>query len=377
VHTSFTPALASVPGSGMPRPMMSVGALERPQAKALLEVSLALEGAILGSYISVPPFDANAEVAGSRRHERPPLAPERIQMTEQRVRAIVGALVAPAALRLARVRPWSVGGTLLAMAYAVCFHVSLPLLPSWLLLLYVINGVCLRLLGLNDAEPFEPARNGRSEDPAHARAYTTPGGALPPAAERLRSLEDFLLPLLREVEGYCSACERFASAPLSGDGRASLLAMLALGALTLLGTMLLTVASAAIILAGGPSAAVFDACFIVFAMHIAAFHGISFKDCGETKLSAAEQRRLSAARNNPFGAGGQKVSACAVTIDEEADGGAFLDDERQKHLSTMWSSAWMRLPDLPTQLHRAIARDAIIDLDNPGAKGCLAMLGIR
>ena len=60
-----------------------------------------------------------------------------------------------------------------------------------------------------------------------------------------------------------------------------------------------------------------------------------------------------------------------------ADGGAFLDDERQKHLSTMWSSAWMRLPDLPTQLHRTIARDAIIDLDNPGAKGCLAMLGIR
>ena len=92
VHTMYAPSLPQVYGSGMPKPTMAGGAngtrLSRPPSKALLELTLTLEGGLLGSYCSQPQFDSLLEHPGSTRHERPPLAPERLLLASHRVNAI-------------------------------------------------------------------------------------------------------------------------------------------------------------------------------------------------------------------------------------------------------------------------------------------------
>lgn len=377
VHASYAPAVSDVTGSGMHKPMMHVGALERPQARALLEVSLELEGSLLGHYASAPPFDVHAEHPGSARHERAPLAPERIELLEQRVRAVCSSLLAPACVRLTRTRPWSAGLVLLGMAYLLFFYITLPLLPSWLLLLYVLNASALRLLGLSTLDAYElPAARRASNDPAHARVYTTPGGLLPPAAERLRTLEDVLLPIVREVESYCSDIERLASAPLSADLRASFLVTLPLLLGLFVATMMATIASGAVVLAGGASAAAFDACVIAFVLHLVSFHHAELRDCVGEPVNGADARLMQAARDDPYGPAARRLGGRAVVLDEDGQEPPLLDSARRQYLTSVWANVWRRIPDLPTQLHRAMAESSMVEIDEAGGKGCLASIGI-
>lgn len=235
-------------------------------------------------------------------------------MVAHRVAAIGGSLATPAAWRLMRVRPWSAGLGLLAWAYVLCYVVPLPLLPAWLFVLYLINAAALRLLGDKHTEPWEPTANrAPSEDPAHALPHRAAAdGALAPPGDRLRALEDVLLPMVERVEAACSyaagaltasppalgtwwrTCpplpptthysmhavsrtiphtggrnvERLASAPLATDARAAALVWMAL-LLALLGaTLACSIVSMAVLLAGGARHAAFYAFALGFLLHL-------------------------------------------------------------------------------------------------------------
>ena len=231
VHTLLAPAATGLPRTGMHQPAAG------QQGRVLVRLDLTLESSLLSAYLFSPPFDATApHPEPSSRAVRQPLAPERVLLAAARLRRLVADVATPAAFRLARTRPWSMGGVLLCLAYTLCFHVSLPALPLWLLALYVVNAAAIQLLGLTTAfEPWEGGSGGASglpsEHPAHVAAggggSKRLGGALGggvDAETHARELEAAVLPLLTSLEAAMSFVERLSAVPISGDPRVSLLA---------------------------------------------------------------------------------------------------------------------------------------------------------
>ena len=387
VHTMYAPSLPQVYGSGMPKPTMAGGAngtrLSRPPSKALLELTLTLEGGLLGSYCSQPQFDSLLEHPGSTRHERPPLAPERLLLASHRVNAISLALTeGPACVRLARTtRPWSFGLPLLGMAYWLCFYVTLPLLPVWLATLYLLNAFAIYQLGhgcdLNELyeSPNKQVSNSNapSDAPAHATPITKPkfvqsDGSLPPSNERLRALEDALLPIVRNIEAWCSLIERIASAPFSGDPRATTLAMLPFIGLTFAATLACTLASAAVLIAGGVAHAAFYACLILFLLHLAAFHDVFSSLSGDTD---EEHRHLAAAAaTNPFAGPPPPRGRGHSGLDRQERGTSDGAEDEAAHFHSVWHQIFAKLPDEPCQISRAIARGALQSAEGDAKKGC-------
>jgi len=365
VHTTYAPAVPEVACSGMLQPTMAHGRLVRPPARALLEIALEIDGSLLGAYCMAPPFDAHAEHPGSERHERPPLPPERLLLAAQRVGALANSLTSPAAIRLSRDRPWSMSACFVGLAYAACYHVCLPLLPAWFTALYLVNAAAIRILGHDYTEPWEPEeRTGRSDAAQHARA--TADGAPPAAAERLRTLEDTILPLVCRVEEWCAHAERLASAPLAEDLRAAALASMPLLLGLLAATLVCTMASIAVLLAGGAANAAFGACVLAVLAHLASYHHRELQQCsGGTGAASLNEARyddalLNAARSNPFAGRGAVAQPAADSI--------LADFEGADQVASWWHNAWLRVPDEPTRVHRAMARAALQPAPLPGAE---------
>lgn len=114
-------AVPSISGSGM-EPILTPG--DGQPARVLLHVSLTLEQSVLSAYLAVPPFDVAAPHPGSARHEAPSVPPERLALLADRLHRITADGLTPAALKVARLWPWSMGIVLLGLAYWGCFYLT-------------------------------------------------------------------------------------------------------------------------------------------------------------------------------------------------------------------------------------------------------------
>ena len=334
---------------------MNRGQMVRPQPKALIELTLSVNGSVAGAYCSQPPFDATVQHEGSSRHDRPPVHPERIHLAQSRFLALSSALTSPAIVRLSNSRPWASGLALLAAAFVLAFYVSLPALPTWLLAMYILNAAALKLLQSPPADVWEPHLSTQarpSDAPSHSRTFISPDGSLPPAPDRLKALEDAVLPILATIESACSAAERFATAPLSADPRASIAFALPLLGVLFAATLGCTLASMAILLAGGARPAFFYVCVMLFVLRLASHHHRELREClgGNTGDAVDSSELLAAARTNPF---------ARPTPGRAPSTTAAPDTDRYKPFANVWRNLWLRIPDGPTQTHLAIARGAI------------------
>lgn len=132
VQPILAAALDDVDGSGMARPAQ--------KGRVLVRVCLTLSSSYVGNYLHVAPFDAAAGASAEGRASRVAVAPERVLVTARRVRALLEGHGLPACMRLAARRPWSSGLALLALAGWLCLFFSAPMLPWWLIALWVLNG---------------------------------------------------------------------------------------------------------------------------------------------------------------------------------------------------------------------------------------------
>lgn len=377
VHATLAASHPRIVGSGMPVAMAG------QQGRALISVSLSLSEGVsaFSAYVNTTPFDAQQEIEGSARHERPPLAPERITILAERIGSIAASGLVPACVRHAReTSPWGFGLLLLAMAYWGCYHLYLSTFPWWLLALYTLNGAAVAGIGYAHTEPWEVSRSpNQSDAPEHPPVSTGGLGTVGLSTEaRLRKLEDTLRPLLGTLEGYASAIERVSAMPMAGDVRATVLAFLPLVFLTAVAAAGLYVVSAFVLIAGGPQSFLFDASVVLFVWNLAVYHHREIRACaGDDDLSEDSQRI--AAAKNPFAPVAQHLRASAAQRSlEQAEDGEWLDSERRtavaSTVSSIWRNIYLRVPDVPTQVHRAIARAALTDAEEGGRKGCLPCL---
>ena len=380
VATTLDAALPSVVGSGM------AVATAGQQGRALVSVALELgEGqSVLSSYVSVPPFDALQEPEQSARHERPPLAPERVQILAARLQAFTDAGPVPACVRHAQTTsPWGFGLVLLAMAYWAAYHLYLSTVPWWCLALYVVNGVAVRMVGHAHTEPWEPSRPPARSDAAQAELPAVVnaqglGNVGLSAEERLRKLEGALRPLLASLEGLVSAAERLAAMPTAGDARATLLAFVPLVCATMACAAALYVVSACVLIAGGPQNFVFEVAAGLFVWNLASYHQREIRSCTGDDDGDEDSQRAAAAKN-PFApvTAHMRESAAQRSL-EMAEDGEWLDSERRTAISgtvsSIWQNIFLRVPDAPTQVHRAIARAALTDADDSRGGHCLPCL---
>ena len=373
VHPTLAATLEAVPGSGMARPPSGQA------GKALISLDLALNKNPFSAYMSTAPFDSHMEHPGSSRHERPPLAPERLLLVASRFDDLFKHGLTPACVRYARSSsPWIMGGLLFAAVFLGCYHTTLATSPWLLLLLYVLNAISLRALTHASPPAWESSRTEpRSEDPSHLEGAREPGVGLVGATAdvRLRRLEDTLAPLLVSLEALASNLERCTTAPVAADPRAAILSLLPIVSMVAASCMCLYIVSAFILIAGGPKDFVFDAGAVLFLWNLAAFHHRELKECMGTEddLDDLEQERSEAAKN-PFAARARSATAAQRSL-EAAEDGEWLDSERRSAASnlasSLWRNIWERIPDAPTQAHRAIAKSANQPVDAAGGGPCL------
>ena len=132
VQPTFGAAIDTVDASGMPRP---------PQkGRAFIRVGLTLRRALMSAYMSTLPFDAAAGVRADARASRSIMPPERVQIACHRANAMLEGCTLPACVRMAGRRPLTSGGALLVLIGWLCFGVTAPMLPWWLLAAWAVNG---------------------------------------------------------------------------------------------------------------------------------------------------------------------------------------------------------------------------------------------
>ena len=365
VHTSYAAHCPAVASSGMERP----AALE--PWRALITVSLALNRSPLSAYLWVPPFNGLIEHPGSERHERPSLPPERILLVAERLRVLLATDWTPAALCLARSRPWSMGLALLGMAYWMCYYGSLGMLPAWVGVLYLINSYAFQALGDDDPPLIWESADVNGRAPSDHPSHAAPMASLS-AEEKLKRLEDALLPLVSAAETLAGAIERVKGGAFSGDPRAAFLAALPVLLFGGLACAAGYFASAFIIVTGGIRNACFYAVGIWCLINLATYHHREIKEFFGGGRDVDEDVELARqARANPFaspvsGSLAQRhANSPSYTndVDGGLDDGPWLESERQAYLSGglgfLWYNVWLRLPDAPTQAHRTIARRAM------------------
>ena len=385
VHTSYAAHCPRVMLSGMAK----VPPAER--SRALITVSLALQRSPLGAYLWVPPFNGLVEHPGSDRHERPHMPPERIVLVADRLNCLLASEWTPAMFILARTRPWSVGGSLVAMMYWLCFYGSLGMLPVWLAILYLINTFSFQALGHETTSPWEADAAASSDGaPApsdhavhnHAQHSAASLGGLS-AEEKLKRLEDALLPIIKSAEALASTIERIKGGPFSGDPRASFLAALPLLLFGGMACAACYLVSAFIIITGGVNFAFFDATCIWCLINLATYHHREIKECfgNGREEDDAEAVLVRQARQNPFAGPGANSLARREANTPYADEAGSLDDDAQwlvsedqayltEGIGWLWYNVWLRLPDAPTQVHRAIAREAARPADDAEEQCC-------
>ena len=376
VHATFGAALDSVRATGMP--VAAAG----QQGRALISVSLEMHKDLLTSYCNVAPFDALADHPGSSRHERPPLAAERILLAMDRLHAIAADGLTPAAVRVARKQsPWLMGLAMLGMAYWACYDLYLSTVPWWLLALYVLNCYAVRAQGLGPTEPWEPTRPPpRSDAASNSIEEMQPGmGLIGMSAEaKLQRLEESLLPVVQSLESLASNLERAATAPLASDPRAAVMALLPIAFGAFCAAAALYVVSAFVLIAGGPQNFVFEVAAGLFVWNLASYHQREIWSCTGDDDGDEDSQRAAAAKN-PFApvTAHMRESAAQRSL-EMAEDGEWLDSERRTAISgtvsSIWQNIFLRVPDVPTQVHRAIARAALTDADDSRGGHCLPCL---
>ena len=358
-------ALDDVEGTGMARPAQ--------KGRALVRVCLTAHQSLLSAYLQKPSFDAAIGASGEARASRVQVPPERVRGAAVRVRRLLGALLQPpACVRLIEKRPLTSGIALCGMAWWLCFEISAPMLPWWLLAAWVLNGYSLRVLQVLELPPppWTPVPIASEEGGLRAAVRGQNAAAAVTIAsqrsteEKLERLEDAVLPLLMAVEEAASTIERLISAFSFADPRASAFALgpaIVLTALCWVGLLFLSLPVA---IMGGLPNFVFGLTIIYVLLTILNVHRTEM-------LSQWEGEDRSASVDRRFGAGTASTAAqlrftmdSARSGDSARDGNPF-NTERRTALAS-WARSyfewvghvWSRIPDEPIREHRAIAHAA-------------------
>ena len=358
-------ALDDVEGTGMARPAQ--------KGRALVRVCLTAHQSLLSAYLQKPSFDVAIGASGEARASRVQVPPERVRGAAVRVRRLLGALLQPpACVRLIEKRPLTSGIALCGMAWWLCFEISAPMLPWWLLAAWVLNGYSLRVLQVLELPPppWTPVPIAREEGGLRAAVRGQNAAAAVTIAsqrsteEKLERLEDAVLPLLMAVEEAASTIERLISAFSFADPRASAFALgpaIVLTALCWVGLLFLSLPVA---IMGGLPNFVFGLTIIYVLLTILNVHRTEM-------LSQWEGEDRSASVDRRFGAGTASTAAqlrftmdSARSGDSARDGNPF-NTERRTALAS-WARSyfewvghvWSRIPDEPIREHRAIAHAA-------------------
>lgn len=363
-------ALDDVEGTGMARPAQ--------KGRALVRVCLTAQQSLLSAYLQKPSFDAALGASGEARASRVQVPPERVQGAAVRVRRLLGALLQPpACVRLIEKRPLTSGIALCGMAWWLCFEISGPVLPWWLLAAWVLNGYSLRVLHVLELPPppWTPvpiaSEEGGGQRAAVRGQNAAPVTSSPPTIASLRSpeeklqrLEEAVMPLLMAVEEAASTIERLISAFSFADPRASAFALgpaIGLTALCWVGLLFLSLPVA---IMGGLPNFVFGSTIIYVLLTILNVHRTEM-------LSQWEGEDRGASVDRRFGAGTASTAAqlrftmdSARSADSARDGNPF-NTERRTALAS-WARSyfewvghvWSRIPDEPMREHRAMAHAA-------------------
>ena len=358
-------ALDDVEGTGMARPAQ--------KGRALVRVCLTAHQSLLSAYLQKPSFDVAIGASGEARASRVQVPPERVRGAAVRVRRLLGALLPPPACgRLIEKRPLTSGIALCGMAWWLCFEISAPMLPWWLLAAWVLNGYSLRVLQVLELPPppWTPVPIASEEGGLRAAVRGQNAAAAVTIAsqrsteEKLERLEDAVLPLLMAVEEAASTIERLISAFSFADPRASAFALgpaIVLTALCWVGLLFLSLPVA---IMGGLPNFVFGLTIIYVLLTILNVHRTEM-------LSQWEGEDRSASVDRRFGAGTASTAAqlrftmdSARSGDSARDGNPF-NTERRTALAS-WARSyfewvghvWSRIPDEPIREHRAIAHAA-------------------
>ena len=358
-------ALDDVEGTGMARPAQ--------KGRALVRVCLTAHQSLLSAYLQKPSFDVAIGASGEARASRVQVPPERVRGAAVRVRRLLGALLQPpACVRLIEKRPLTSGIALCGMAWWLCFEISAPMLPWWLLAAWVLNGYSLRVLHVLELPPppWTPVPIASEEGGLRAAVRGQNAAAAVTIAsqrsteEKLERLEDAVLPLLMAVEEAASTIERLISAFSFADPRASAFALgpaIVLTALCWVGLLFLSLPVA---IMGGLPNFVFGLTIIYVLLTILNVHRTEM-------LSQWEGEDRSASVDRRFGAGTASTAAqlrftmdSARSGDSARDGNPF-NTERRTALAS-WARSyfewvghvWSRIPDEPIREHRAIAHAA-------------------
>ena len=358
-------ALDDVEGTGMARPAQ--------KGRALVRVCLTAHQSLLSAYLQKPSFDVAIGASGEARASRVQVPPERVRGAAVRVRRLLGALLPPpACVRLIEKRPLTSGIALCGMAWWLCFEISAPMLPWWLLAAWVLNGYSLRVLQVLELPPppWTPVPIASEEGGLRAAVRGQNAAAAVTIAsqrsteEKLERLEDAVLPLLMAVEEAASTIERLISAFSFADPRASAFALgpaIVLTALCWVGLLFLSLPVA---IMGGLPNFVFGLTIIYVLLTILNVHRTEM-------LSQWEGEDRGASVDRRFGAGTASTAAqlrftmdSARSGDSARDGNPF-NTERRTALAS-WARSyfewvghvWSRIPDEPIREHRAIAHAA-------------------
>ena len=333
-----------------------------PLPLALVRIEFTIEQSLLSSYLVAPPFEYEDVGITSQildpRTGRPPLPTERLLLTTRRLLTL---LDVPSIIRLTAVMPWTAGAVLLTLSYWLCFACPLPILPWWLLTLWVCNGLANRTL-THTPSPWSGGggRGGGGEAEAEAAAQAVASGhsaSEAAAAERLARLEAILHPLLTALDSFASSIERTSSAPAALDPRATMLLALPIVLLAFASSFVLLPIWFLLQLVGGGANAVFTAILLAVILNALTIHqtefyrwlGITGPHTDEEEYDEMERRGVTFADGISTGVINSERRAAAAA----AVSGGYT------HVSAMMGNLWRRCPDAATREHRAMARAAL------------------
>jgi hypothetical protein len=392
-------AVDGVAGAGLPRPPpgASTGA-------ALVRIELSLHASLAAAYVLAPPFVASSlPSVDVRARERPG---GDIAMELARARLLACVCSVPSLVRLCATRPWSAGGALLFLAGWLAFACPPPAWPWWLLTAWSLNGGAMRALEStpsawepsterhaspppqrfqhphNDSSTTSPQQQLAKQVVAAPHAVNAPPHALT-AEERLARLDAALQPLLEQAAALAAVLERAVSAPAAFEPRAT--ALLALPVV-----LFASVASAVLealwwmaSLVGGGRVALFGVLTLVLLLNALAFHraelytwlgtrGDRLGDDDDERAADGDtdvSRRLGPPSGPPPSPPVVTFASGSMVKDID-DPSRLFNSERRTAASSAVTSVWRRmsalaanllrrLPDAPTQAHRAMARAAL------------------
>ena len=326
-----TLSAATVAGIGLPPP-----AAERPLGLALVRVALTLERSVASAYLLSPSFDAPSLPTTDGSSAAPIVTPERILLVAHRLTSAISGV--PALVRLTATRPWSAAFAIVFLTYWICFAMSAGSLPWWLLLAWTLNGVAIRML-TRTPSPWEPA--GRAAQDARLAADL-----------RLARLDQVLVPLLSAAESLASILERAASATAMYDARASVLAAAPLLVLVFVVSVGASVVWLLASLVGGVPFLLFWLVASALSLNIMTFHKTELYAWLGARGEAAEGESARSAPDAPPSP--PVVSFAPSATRRSAAGDAFTGCWARAVI--IGSNLLSRMPDAPTQAHRAIAR---------------------